>query len=110
VAVAAWLVPGIHVEEPHRVWAVVLLALVLGLMNAFIRPLISALSCGLIIMTLGLFTVVVNALMLWLASWIMVEFIGLEFHVDDFWSALLGALIISVVSVVASVFVRKKYR
>jgi putative membrane protein len=108
VAVAAWIVPGIYVDEPHRVWAVVLVALVLGLINAFIRPLLSALSCGLIILTLGLFTLVINALMLWLASWIMVELIGLGFHVDGFWSALLGALIISVVSVVISIFVRKK--
>jgi putative membrane protein len=108
VAVAARIVPGIYVEEPHRVWTVVLVALVLGLVNAFIRPLLSALSCGLIILTLGLFTLVINALMLWLASWIMVELIGLGFHVDGFWSALLGALIISVVSVVISIFVRKK--
>lgn len=108
MAVAAWIVPGIYVDEPHRVWAVVLVALVLGLINAFIRPLLSALSCGLIILTLGLFTLVINALMLWLASWIMVELIGLGFHVDGFWSALLGALIISVVSVVISIFVRKK--
>ena len=85
-----------------------LVALVLGLVNAFIRPLLSALSCGLIILTLGLFTLVINAFMLWLASWIMVELIGLGFHVDGFWSALLGALIISVVSVVISIFVRKK--
>jgi putative membrane protein len=108
VAVAAWIVPGIYVDEPHRVWAVVLVALVLGLINAFIRPLLSALSCGLIILTLGLFTLVINALMLWLASWIMVELIGMGFHIDGFWSALLGALIISVVSVVISIFVRKK--
>ena len=108
MAVAAWIVPGIYVDEPHRVWAVVLVALVLGLINAFIRPLLSALSCGLIILTLGLFTLVINALMLWLASWIMVELIGMGFHIDGFWSALLGALIISVVSVVISIFVRKK--
>jgi putative membrane protein len=108
VAVAAWIVPGIVIDEPNRVWAVVLVALVLGLVNAFIRPAIYALSCGLIILTLGLFTLVVNGLMLWLASWIMVHWIGLGFHVNGFWDAVLGALIISVVSVVVSVFVGRK--
>lgn len=110
VAVATWLVPGIYVKEPHRIWAVVVVALLLGLINAFIRPVIYGLSCGLIVLTLGLFTLVVNGLMLWLASWIEVEWIGLQFHVDGFWSAVLGALIISLVSIVLSVFVGKKRR
>ena len=108
VAVAAWLVPGIYVNEPHRVWTVVLVALVLGLINAFIRPLIYALSCGLIILTLGLFTLVINGLMLWAASWITVNWIGLGFYVAGFWDAVLGALIVSVVSVVVSIFVGEK--
>ena len=102
VAVAAWLVPGIYVQEPHRVWSVVLVALVLGLINAFIRPVLYGLSCGLIVLTLGLFTLVINGLMLWLASWITDNWIGLEFHVDGFWTAFLGALVVSVVSVVLS--------
>ncbi|MBN1630233.1 MAG: phage holin family protein, partial [Thermoleophilia bacterium] len=108
VAVAAWLVPGIYVNEPHRIWTVLLVALVLGLINAFIRPVIRAFSCGLIVLTLGLFTLVINGLMLWLASWITVELTGLEFHVDGFWSAFLGALIISVVSTIVSLFVGDK--
>lgn len=108
VAVATWIVPGIYVDEPHRIWAVLLVALVLGLINAFIRPVLYALSCGLIVITLGLFTLVINGLMLWLASYIMVEGIGLQFHVDGFWNAVLGALIISVVSVSVSLFVGGK--
>jgi putative membrane protein len=110
VAVAAWIVPGISVGEPHRVWTVVLVALVLGLVNAFIRPLLSALSCGLIVLTLGLFTLVINGLMLWLASWITVNWLGLEFVVNGFWNAVLGALIIGVVSMLVSAFVGKKRR
>jgi putative membrane protein len=108
VAVAAWIVPGIYVEEPHRIWAVLVVALVLGLVNAFIRPVLRVLSCGLIVLTLGLFTLVINGLMLWLASGILVDWIGLGFHVNGFWNAVLGALIISVVSVVMSIFVREK--
>lgn len=110
VAVAAWVTPGIYVTEPHQVWTVILVALVLGLINAFIRPVIYALSCGLIVLTLGLFTLVLNGLMLWLASWVTVEWIGLGFHIDGFWNAVLGALIISIVSVIVSVFVGDKKR
>lgn len=108
MAVAAWIIPGIYVEEPHRIWTVVLVALVLGLVNALIRPAVSALSCGLIALTLGLFTLVINALMLWLASWIATEWLELNFHVDGFWNAFLGALVISVVSLLMSALVGKK--
>jgi putative membrane protein len=108
VAVAAWIVPGISVDEPHRVWTVILVALVLGLVNAFIRPLLSVLSCGLIVLTLGLFTLVINGLMLWLASAITVNWLGLGFHVNGFWNAVLGALIISVISLLVSTFVGNK--
>jgi putative membrane protein len=108
VAIAAWIVPGIWVDEPHRTWTVVLVALVLGLVNAFIRPLISLMSCGLVVLTLGLFTLVINGLMFWLASWITVNWLGLAFHVDGFWNAFFGAIIVSVVSLILSTFVGRK--
>lgn len=108
VAIAAWLVPGISVAEPHRVWTTLLVALVLGLINAFIRPVLTLLSCALVALTLGLFTLVINGLLLWLASWVTTEWIGLGFHIDGFWNAVLGAVIISVVSLVVSTFVGKK--
>ena len=108
VALAAWLLPGIWVGEPHRVWAVVVVALVLGLVNAFIRPVVYALSCGCVVATLGLFTVVINGLLLWLASWVAVHWLGLEFHVRGFGDAVLGALIVSVVSIIGSIFVGGK--
>jgi putative membrane protein len=104
VALAAWIVPGITVSGDHQVWTVLLVALVLGLVNAFVRPILAALSCGLIVLTLGLFMLVINTLMLWLASWIAVNWLGLGFEVDGFWSALLGSVIISIVSFLASVF------
>jgi putative membrane protein len=110
VAVAAWVVPGISVTGDHPVWTLLLVALVLGLVNAIIRPILALLSCGLIVLTLGLFTLVVNGLMLWLASYIAVHGLGLGFHVDGFWSAVLGALIITVFSFLVSTFAgaRKK--
>ena len=110
VAVAAWIVPGISVSGDHRVWTLLLVALVLGLVNAIIRPILSLLSCGLIVITLGLFTLVINGLMLWLASYITVHWLSLGFHVDGFWNAVLGAIIVTVFSFLVSTFVgaRKK--
>ena len=108
VAVAALIVPGIYLTEPHRVLTVLLVALVLGLVNAFIRPILSTLACGLIVLTLGLFTLVINALMLWLASWVTTALLGLGFHVDGFWSALLGSIIISIVSFIVTTFVGRE--
>ncbi len=94
---AAYLVPGIDiVGEPGWV-TVAIMALVFGLVNALIRPLLKLLTCPLIILTLGLFTLVINGLMLWLASWIGRQF-TLGFEVSGFWSAFWGALVISVVS------------
>jgi putative membrane protein len=110
VAVAAWILSGIEVTGAHDVLTVVLVAVVLGLVNAFVRPIVSAMSCGLVVVTLGLFPLVINGLMLWLASWISSRWLGLGFHVDGFWSALWGALIVSVVSFVLSTFVGKKKR
>lgn len=93
--VAAEVVSGITYEGGWLVLAGV--ALIFGLVNALIRPLLELLTCPLIILTLGLFTLVINALMLWLASFIAGS-LGLGFHVADFLSAFLGGLIVSVVS------------
>ena len=110
VAVAAWIIPAIRVTGQHRVWTVILVALVLGLVNAFIRPVLSVVSCGLIILTLGLFTLVINGLMLWLASWICTHWLNLGFHVDGFWAAVLGAIVISVFSFLVSTFAGTRKR
>jgi putative membrane protein len=110
VAVAAWLIPGISVtgSSSHQAGVIIVVAAVLGLVNAFIRPIVSALSCGLIVLTLGLFTLVINGLMLWLASYISEHGLGVGFQVNGFWSAFWGAIIISIVSLILSTFVGKK--
>jgi putative membrane protein len=105
--VTAWIVPGIYLGAagPHPTqhdWVTLLIvALIFGLVNAVIRPLIFLLSLPLTLITLGLFTFVINAFMLLLTSWIA-QGMGLGFRVDGFLPALLGALIISVVSFVLS--------
>ncbi|MBC8265222.1 MAG: phage holin family protein [Anaerolineales bacterium] len=99
---AAEFVPGIQADGG---WQVLLfMALIFGLVNALIRPILKFLTCPLIMLTLGLFTLVINALMLQLAAWLGRQF-GLGFYVRNFWSALLGALVISVVSFVLTMVI-----
>jgi len=105
--VAAWLVPGIRVErEGWTIFAA--MAVILGLVNAIIRPLLKLLSCPLIILTLGVFVLVINAISLWLASAIAVQWFHVGFHVDGFWAAFLGSLIVSIVSVLLNALLREE--
>ncbi|MEV7541433.1 phage holin family protein [Streptomyces sp. NPDC089915] len=101
LAVAIWLLEGITLDDGsslgRRTLTLVLVALVFGLVNLIVKPVVKLLSIPLFILTLGLFTLVVNALMLLLTSWVA-EQLKLSFHVDGFWTAVLGGLIISVVS------------
>ncbi len=105
--ITAWVIPGIHLGAagPHPTandWVTLLIvALIFGVVNAVIRPILILLSLPLEIITLGLFTFVINAFMLLLTSWIA-QGMGLGFRVDKFLAALLGALIISIVSFVLS--------
>lgn len=101
---AVKLVPGIEVHGSNGWAAVLLMAVALGLVNALVRPLLTLLSCGLIVVTLGLFIFVINALCLWLASWLTVNLFGAGFYVDGFWPALFGSIVVSIVSVVLSIF------
>jgi putative membrane protein len=99
LVVAAWLVPGIRVER--EAWTVFAgMAIILGLVNSVVRPLLKLLSCPLIILTLGLFVLVINGMTLWLASAIAVRWFHVGFYIDGYGSAFLGALIVSIVSVI----------
>jgi putative membrane protein len=102
LVVAAQVVPGIEIRDQSGWVAVFAMAAVLGLVNAFIRPLLTLLSCGLVVVTLGLFLFVINALTLWIASWVCVNWLNVGFYVDGFWPAFLGSLVISLVSFVLS--------
>ena len=104
-AVALWittlLVSGVRVtttSTPHKVLTIVIVAIIFGLINALLKPVIKVLGCGLYVLTLGLFALVVNGALLMLASWICTQ-ADVPFHVDNFWpSAVLGALIIGIVT------------
>lgn len=102
---AAYLLPGIRVEDPNAWMIYALMALILGLVNAVIRPFLKLLSCPLIILTLGVFVLIINGASFLLAARIA-EALGVGFYVDGFWSAVLGALIVSVISIFFSIFLK----
>lgn len=100
LAVAVWLLDKITLtgdSTGREIATLLLVALVFGLVNAVVKPLVKLLTLPLFIVTLGLFTLVVNALMLLLTSW-LADVLDLSFHVEGFWTAVLGGLIISIVS------------
>ena len=99
---AVKLLPGIYFRGPW--WQLGLVALIFGLLNALVRPVLKLLTCPLIILTLGLFILVINALMLWLTA-AAAETFGIDFRIADFWSAFWGALLISVISAVLNLFI-----
>ena len=100
LGVACWLLPDITLTgatTSEQVLRLLLVAVVFGLVNAVVRPIVKLLSLPFILLTLGLLIFVINALMLMLTSWLSGQ-LGLGFHVDGFGTALVGALIITIVS------------
>jgi putative membrane protein len=105
--VATRLVPGVTFTGGWLPFLAV--AVVFGVVNAFIRPVAKILTFPLIIVTLGIFALVVNGLMLWLTSSLS-EALGLDFHVGGFWAAFWGALVVSIVSTMLSMLVADSSR
>lgn len=98
LAVAAWLLAGIRVTgdtTQEQLTTLLLVALIFGLVNAVVAPVVKLLSLPFILLTLGLFLVVINAALLLFTGWLS-EQLGLRFEVDGFWTAVLGAIIITV--------------
>lgn len=101
--VATRIVPGVTFDGGVAPFLGV--ALVFGVINATLRPVTKILTFPLILLTLGLFALIVNGLMLWLTSSLS-ESLGLGFHVSGFWSAFFGALVVSIVSALLSISIR----
>jgi putative membrane protein len=106
---AIFLLDGRGIDFTGRWIDIVWLALIFGLINAFLRPLLKLLTCPLIILTLGLFTLLINTFLFWLTGWIGQSF-DLGLSVNGFWPAFLGGLIISVVSFALSMIFRDEFR
>ena len=100
VAVAAWLLDGITIkgdEWQDKILPLLGAALILGIVSAFVAPVVKVLSLPFIILTVGLFLLVINALMLLLTSWIA-DKADVGFHVEGFWTAVVGSIIITIVT------------
>ncbi|HUI88380.1 MAG TPA: phage holin family protein [Anaerolineales bacterium] len=106
IFLAIKFVPGIHLDS---LFSIIWLALIFGLVNAFLRPLLKLLTCPLIILTLGLFTLLINTFLFWLTGQIGQMF-GIVLTFNGFWSIFLGALIISIVSIVLSLILKDELR
>jgi len=106
---AVLILPGIGLASPPS--SILWLALIFGLVNALVRPLISILTCPLIILTLGLFTLVINTFMFWLTSIIGQSF-GIALTISDpvWWNAFLGGLVVSIVSVVMTLILKDELK
>ena len=110
IAAAVYFIDGIQAGlDPNQedIKTLLIVALIFGLVNAIVRPILKALTCSLVVVTLGLFIFVINALMLLLTSAIASE-LGLAFSVDGFVPALLGAVVITLVSLPLSLFIPDK--
>lgn len=110
LAVATWLLPGITLADGdtwNRAITMLLVAAIFGVVNSIIKPLFKFVSAPLILLSLGLFLLVINALLLQLVSW-AAEQLQLGWHVADWWSAFWGALIVSIVSFILNAFLGKR--
>ena len=99
LAVAVWLVPGIELltaSDGKRVLTLVVVALIVGVVNAVIKPIVKTIGCLFYILTLGLIGLVVNGLLLWLCSWIAGK-LHVPFHITGFAAAFWGAIIVGIV-------------
>ncbi len=101
LGVAAWVVPGIVLtghDTAAKVLTLLIVAVIFGLINAILKPIIKTVGCAFYILTLGLVAIVVNALLLWLTSYIAYDQLHKPFHITSFVAAVEGALIVGAVT------------
>ena len=111
LAVAAWVVPGIVVSgntNAAKAETLLVVAIIFGIINMLLKPIIKTIGCAFYVLTLGLVAIVVNGLLLWLASWVAGK-LNLPFHVTGFVAAVEGALIVAVVSWVLNLAIPDKW-
>ena len=109
LGLAVWLFDGITLtgdDDADRFLKLLVVGVIFGLVTSFVRPIVNIVSIPLIILTLGLMLLVVNALMLMLTSWIAGK-LDLGFHVDGFWVALGGSIVISLASAILEALLPK---
>ena len=110
LGVATWAVSGITLPAASgwsKAGTLLVVALIFGIINATLKPLIKVVGCAFYVLTLGLVALVVNGLLLWLTSWVAGK-LSLPFHITGFWAAFWGAIIVGLVSWVLNLFIRDK--
>jgi putative membrane protein len=110
LALATWLLSGITLTAPtteRKVLTLLIVALIFGVVNAIVKPIFTLVTAIAVVLTLGLFLIVINALMLLLTSWISDQF-NLGWSVEGFWTAVLGSIIVSVISFIVNAFIPEK--
>ena len=110
LAIATWLLSGITLTAPttgQKVLTLLIVALIFGIVNAIVKPIFTLVTAVAVLLTLGLFLIVINALMLLLTSWLSDQF-NLGWSVDGFWTAVLGSIIISIISFILNAFIPDK--
>jgi putative membrane protein len=108
VAVVPGWIQGIDAQDTSW-WAILGLGLVFSLINALLRPLLKFLTCPLIILTLGLFTLAINTALFWLTGWVG-QFFDIGFTVDGFWPAFWGGLVVGLISAVLTLLLRDELK
>src|SRR6185369_9940186 len=106
---AVWILPGLDLNG--GVVSLLWIALIFGVVNALLGPLLKFLSCGLILLTLGLFTLVINTFLFWLTYVVSNSFgLGLIVYDPIWWNAFLGAVIVSIVSFIMSMILKDELK
>ncbi len=108
LAIGTGWISGIHPQNTQW-WAILGLALVFGVVHALLRPLLKFLTCPLILITLGLFTLIINTALFWFTGW-MGQYFNIGFTVEGFWPAFWGGLLVGVASAVLSVLLRSELK
>jgi putative membrane protein len=98
VAAAVWLVPGLAILGDNSTLSIAILAVILAFLNAFIKPILKIISLPITFLTLGLFSLVINVLVLYLAAWIGNGLFATGLAIASFWSALGASIVIGLVS------------
>jgi putative membrane protein len=109
IAIGTGWINGIQAEDTS-IWAILALALIFSVVNALLRPLIKFITCPVILLSLGLFTLVINAGLFWLTGWLGDLIGGIGFTVDGFWPAFLGGLVVGLVSMVLTLVLKDELK
>ena len=109
IAIVPGWIPGIRTEDTG-IWAILGLALIFGVVNILLRPLIKFVTCPVILLTLGLFTLVINAVLFWLTGLLGELVGGIGFTLDGWLPALLGGLVVGLVSMVLTLILKDELK